>query len=39
MSRSVHTTGVGHLQDCAVSLADGRGKGSAHLPGSTEDLE
>lgn len=32
-------TCAGHLQDCAVSLADGRGERSPHLSGSTEDLE
>lgn len=39
MSRPVGNTWVGHLQDYAVSLADGRRKGSPHLPGSTENLE
>lgn len=38
-SLSVRNTCTGHLQDCAVSLADGRGERSPHLSGSTEDLE
>lgn len=35
----VFDTCVGLLQDCAVSLADGWGKGSTYLSGSTENLE
>lgn len=36
---SVSDTCVGLPQDCALSLADGRGKGSTHLSGSPENLE